>query len=86
MSSASDVLSGTDEAIGRVIVANLAWGTAREALGHANALADVHPSGYSLERADRARAQVGRTREVFNEALAAIGLGPFLADDGRGAY
>jgi hypothetical protein len=83
MSSVSDVLSGTDEAIGRVIVANLAWGTAREALGHANALAELQPSELSIARLDAASAEVDRTREVFHAALAAIGLGPFAADEGR---
>ena len=47
MSSASNVLSGTDEAVGRVIVATLAWGAAREALGHAAEFADAHPSELS---------------------------------------
>jgi hypothetical protein len=86
MSSASNALSGTDEGLGRAIVANLAWGTAREALGHANALAGLHPSEFSVARLDAARAEVGRTREVLNEALAGIGLGPFLTDEGRGVY
>ena len=61
-------MSAADENVGRAIVANLAWGTAREALGHADEFA-------------RTRAEVGRTREVFNDALAAIGMGRFLADD-----
>lgn len=42
MSFASNVLSGTDEAVGRVIVATLAWGAAREALSHADEIADTH--------------------------------------------
>jgi hypothetical protein len=75
------VLSGADEDVGRAILANLAWGTAREALGHADEFARMYPSELSLARADAARAEVGRTREVLNDALAAIGLGRFLADD-----
>ena len=66
--------------------ATVAWGTAREALGHADGVAEVHPSNLSAARADAARAEVARTRDVFNEALAPIGLGPFLADEGRGIY
>jgi hypothetical protein len=77
----SVALSGQDEDVGRAIVVTLAWGTAREALGHADAFAEIHPSELSVARADAARAEVGRTREMFNEALAAIGLGPFLASD-----
>ena len=80
------VLSGTDEDVGRAIVATVAWGTACEALGHADGVAEVHPSDLSVARADAARAEVARTRDVFNEALVAIGLGPFLADEGRGIY
>jgi hypothetical protein len=83
MSSASNAPSRTDEDLGRAIVANLAWGTAREALGHANALAGLHPCELSVARLDAAREEVGRTREVFHAALAAIGLGPFLADEER---
>ena len=49
--------------------------------GHTGEMAQTHPSELSLARADAARAEVGRTREMFNEALAAIGLGPFLASD-----
>jgi hypothetical protein len=75
------VVSAADEDVGRAIVANLAWGTAREALGHADEFARMYPSELSLARADAARAEVGRTREVFNDALAAIGMGRFLADD-----
>jgi hypothetical protein len=75
------VLSGADEDVGRAIVANLAWGTARESLGHADEFARMYPSELSLARADTARAEVGRTREVLNDALAAIGMGQFLADD-----
>jgi hypothetical protein len=75
------VLSETDEDVGQAILANLAWGSAREALGRADELAKMQPSHSSLSRADAARAEVLRTSEVFNEALAAIGLGPFLADD-----
>jgi hypothetical protein len=75
------VLLGTDEDVGRAILANLAWGAAREALGRADELARMQPSHSSLSRADAARAEVVRTSEVFNETLAAIGLGPFLADD-----
>jgi hypothetical protein len=76
------VLSGTDDDLGRAMVATLAWGVAREALGHADEVAEMHPSEFSRARADAARAEVGRTREVFNETLAAIGLGSFLADEG----
>ena len=36
-----------------------------------------------VARAEAARAEVARTRDVFNEALAAIGIGPFLADEDR---
>jgi hypothetical protein len=87
VSSASNVPSGIDEEVGRAIVANLAWGAAREALGRASALAELRPSELSGARLDAARALVGRTREVFNNALAAMGgVGPFLADEGRGAY
>jgi hypothetical protein len=43
----------------------------------------MHPSEFSLARADAACAEVRRTREAFNEALAAMGLGPFLADEER---
>jgi hypothetical protein len=67
------------------MVATLAWGIACEALGHADGIAEMDPSELSLARADAARAEVRRTREVFNEALMAIGLGPFLADEGREA-
>lgn len=35
----------------------------------------------SLSQADAARAEVVRTSEMCNDTLAAIGLGPFLADD-----
>ena len=73
------VLSGADEDVGRAILANLAWGTAREALGHADEFARMYPSELSLARADAARAEVRRTREVHNVALAAIGMGRFLA-------
>lgn len=72
---------GTDEEVGRIILANLAWGAAREALGRADELAKMQPSHSSLSQADAARAEVVRTGEMFNETLAAIGLGPFLADD-----
>jgi hypothetical protein len=75
------VLSGADEDVGRAILANLAWGTAREALGHADEFTKMYPSELSQARADAARAEVGRTREVLNDALAAIGMGRFLADD-----
>jgi hypothetical protein len=75
------VLSGADEDVGRAILANLAWGTAREALGHADEFARMYPSELSLARADAARAEVRRTREVLNVALAAIGMGRFLADE-----
>ncbi|HEV3369242.1 MAG TPA: hypothetical protein VG074_06745 [Acidimicrobiales bacterium] len=75
------MLSGADEDVGRAIVANLAWGTAREALGHADEFARMYPSELSLARADAARAEVGRTREVLNDALAGIGMGRFLSDD-----
>jgi hypothetical protein len=81
MSSASNVLSGTDEAVGRVIVAALAWGAARDALGHADEFADTHPSELSSSRANAASAEVTRTRDVVNIALAVVGFGPFLADD-----
>jgi hypothetical protein len=74
-------LSGLDENVGRAIVATLAWGAACEALGHADEAAQTHPSELSLARADAARAGVARARAVLNEALAGIGLGPFLADD-----
>ncbi len=63
------------------MVATLAWGIACEALGHADGIAELDPSELSLARADAARAEVRRTREAFNEALTAIGLGPFLAAD-----
>jgi hypothetical protein len=72
---------GTDEEVGRAILANLAWGAAREAFGRADELAKMQPSHSSVSRADAARAEVARTSELFNETLAAIGLGPFLADD-----
>jgi hypothetical protein len=49
--------------------------------GHAGEMAQTHPSELSLARVDAARAEVGRTREMFIEALATIGLGPFLASD-----
>jgi hypothetical protein len=65
------------------MVATLAWGIACEALGHADGIAEMDPSELSLARADAARAEVRRTREAFNEALMAIGLGPFLADEER---
>ena len=45
----------------------------------------MDPSELSLARVDAARAEVRRTRQVFNEALTAIGLGPFLADEEREA-
>ena len=77
------VLSATDEDVGRAIVATVAWGTARETLGHADEFAEMHPSDLSVARAEAARAEVARTRDVFNEALAAIGIGPFLADEER---
>src|ERR1035441_7629243 len=79
----SSVLSGTDEDVGRAIVATVAWGTARETLGHADEVAGMHPSDLSVARADAACTEVARTREAFNQALAAIGLGPFLADEER---
>lgn len=41
----------------------------------------MDPCELSLARADAARAEVRRTREAFNEALTAVGLGPFLAAD-----
>jgi hypothetical protein len=63
------------------MVATLAWGIACEALGHADGIAEMDPSELSLARADAARAEVRRTREAFNEALTAVGLGPFLAAD-----
>jgi hypothetical protein len=44
----------------------------------------MQPSELALARADAAREEVHRAREVFNEALAEIGLGPFLSDEGRG--
>jgi len=50
----------------------------------ADEVAEMHPSELSAARADAARAEVARTRDVFNEALAAVGIGPFLADEGRG--
>ncbi len=75
------MLLGTDEEVGRAILANLAWGAASEAFGRADELAKMQPSHSSLSRADAARAEVARTSELFNETLAAIGLGPFLADD-----
>ena len=50
-------------------------------LAHGHTVAQTHQSEFSMARADAARAEVGRTREMFNEALAAIGLGPFLASD-----
>jgi hypothetical protein len=75
------MLLGTDEEVGRAILANLAWGAAREAFGRADELAKMQPSHSSVSRADAARAEVARTSELFNETLAAIGLGPFLADD-----
>jgi hypothetical protein len=77
------VLSATDEDVGRAIVATVAWGTARETLGRADEFAEMHPSDLSVARAEAARAEVARTRDVFNEALAAIGIGPFLADEVR---
>ena len=67
--------------MGRAIVATLAWGSTCEALGHADESVQTHPSELSLARADATRAEVSRTRDVLNEALAGIGLGPFLADD-----
>jgi hypothetical protein len=79
-------LSTQDEDVGRAIVATVAWGAAREALGHADELAELQPSQHLRARADAARAEVRRTREVFNEALTGIGLGPFLTDEGRGFY
>ena len=75
------VLSGTDEGVGRAIVATLAWGSACEALGHAEEFAKMRPSELSVASADAARAEVLRTREIFNEALAGIGLDPFVADE-----
>ena len=75
------VLSGTDEAVGRAMVATLAWGSAREALGHANEFGKIHPSGLSIAGADAARAEVIRTRDTFNDALAAIGLDQFVANE-----
>jgi hypothetical protein len=71
--------SGQDEDTGRAIVATLAWETACEALGHADAVAEMQPSELALARADAAREEVHRAREVFNEALAEIGLGRFPA-------
>ena len=65
--------------MGRAIVATVAWGTACETLGHADEFAVMHPSDLSVARAEAARAEVARTRDVFNEALAAIGVGPLLA-------
>jgi hypothetical protein len=65
-------LSSQDEDMGRAIVATLAWGTACEALGHADEMAQTHPTEFSLARADAARVEVARTRDVLNEALAAI--------------
>jgi hypothetical protein len=70
-----------DEAVGRAMVATLAWGSAREALGHADELAELRPSELSRARADTARAEADRTRDVLNEALAGIGLDPFVADE-----
>ena len=75
------VLSGTDEAIGRAMVATVAWGSAREALGHADELAELKPSGLSRARADTAHAEVARTRDVLNKALAGIGLDAFVAEE-----
>ena len=75
------VLSGTDEAVGRAMVATLAWGSAREALGHADEFAGMHPSELSVASADAARAEVIRTRDTFNDALAAIGLDQFVANE-----
>jgi hypothetical protein len=63
------------------MVATLAWGTAREALGHADEQAELQPSELSRARADAARSGVARTRDVLNEALAGIGLDPFVADE-----
>jgi hypothetical protein len=74
-------LGDHDEDVGRAMIATVAWGTACEALGHADEVAQTHPSELSLARAHAARAEVARTRDVFNEALAAIGLGPFLSSD-----
>jgi hypothetical protein len=74
-------LGDHDEDVGRAMVATVAWGTACEALGHADEMAQTRPSEFSLARADAARAEVYRTCDVFDEALAAIGLGPFLADE-----
>jgi hypothetical protein len=65
------------------MLATLAWGIACEGLGHADGIAEMDPSELSLARVDAARAEVRRTREEFNEALTAIGLGPFLADEER---
>jgi hypothetical protein len=53
-------------------------GAACEALGHADEAVLTHPSELSLARADAARAEVARTRDVLNDALAGIGLGPLL--------
>jgi hypothetical protein len=61
------MLLGTDEEVGRAILANLAWGAAREAFGRADELAKMQPSHSSLSRADAARAEVARTSELFNE-------------------
>jgi hypothetical protein len=74
-------LSSQDEDMGRAIVATFAWGSACEALGHADEAAQTHPSELSLARADVARAEVARTRELLNDALVGIGLVPFLAPD-----
>ena len=65
------------------MLATLAWGIACQALGHSDGIAEMDPSEFSLGRVDAACAEVRRTREVFNEALTAIGLGPFLANEER---
>ena len=86
MSAVPNVLSRSDEAVGRAMVANLAWGIACEALGHANGVAAMHPCETCHARVDAARGEVCRTREEFNEALAALALGPFLVDEDIGVY
>ena len=54
MSSASNVLSGTDEAVGRVIVATLAWGAAPKLLvTRPNLLTRIHLSCQVRERMQR---------------------------------
>ena len=75
------VLSGTDEAIRPSHGRHRGLGICSRGRGHADELAELKPSGLSRARADTAHAEVARTRDVLNKALAGIGLDAFVAEE-----